>query len=50
MWTRKTAMKLIEREYDIKMPIRTIGDYLKCLSFTPQNSAIRAYKQNPKSR
>ncbi|WP_444932347.1 hypothetical protein ACJJIF_12700 [Microbulbifer sp. SSSA002] len=26
------------------MPIRTVGDYLKCWNFTPQNPARRAYE------
>ncbi|WP_444916185.1 IS630 family transposase [Microbulbifer sp. TRSA007] len=48
LWTCKTFMELIEREFGIKMSIRTVGDYLKRWDFTPQKPAIRAYEQNPK--
>ncbi|WP_299589702.1 IS630 family transposase, partial [uncultured Microbulbifer sp.] len=49
LWTRKAVMELIERECGIKMPIRTVGDYLKRWGFTPQKPARRAYEQNPKA-
>lgn len=48
LWTRKAVMELIEQEYKIKMPIRTVGEYLKRWGFTPQKPAKRAYEQNPK--
>ncbi|WP_444902649.1 winged helix-turn-helix domain-containing protein [Microbulbifer sp. SSSA007] len=35
MWARKAVMELIEPECDLKMPIRTVGDYLKRRGFTP---------------
>ncbi len=37
LWTRKAVMELIEQEAGIKMPIRTVGEYLKRWGFTPQN-------------
>ena len=33
----------------IKMPIRTVGEYLKRWGFTPQRPLRKAYKQNPKA-
>ncbi|AWF80578.1 hypothetical protein BTJ40_07015 [Microbulbifer sp. A4B17] len=44
LWARKAVMELIEREYGIKIPIRTVGDYLKRWGFTPQKPARRAYE------
>jgi transposase len=49
LWTRKAVMELIEQEAGIKMPIRTVGEYLKRWGFTPQKPAKRAYEQNPKA-
>lgn len=49
LWTRKAVMELIEHEVAIKLPIRTVGDYLKRWGFTPQKPAKRAYEQNPKA-
>jgi len=49
LWTRKAVMELIEQEVGIKMPIRTVGEYLKRWGFTPQKPVKRAYEQNPKA-
>jgi transposase len=49
LWTRKAVMELIEQEFGIKMPVRTVGEYLKRWEFTPQKPAKRAYEQNPKA-
>lgn len=43
LWTRRAVMELIERETGIKMPIRTVGEYLKRWGFTPQKPTKRAY-------
>ncbi len=32
---------------NIKMPIRTVGEYLKRWGFTPQKPLKRAYEQRP---
>lgn len=49
LWARKAVMELIEQEAGIKMPIRTVGEYLKRWGFTPQKPMKRAYEQNPKA-
>lgn len=49
LWTRKAVCELILREYGIKMPVRTCGEYLKRWGYTPQKPARRAYEQNPKA-
>ena len=40
---------LILREYGIKMPIRTVGEYLKRWGFTVQRPSKQAMKQNPEA-
>jgi transposase len=47
LWTRKAVSQLIEKEYGIKLPIRTIGEYLKRWGYTPQKPTRRAYEQAP---
>ncbi len=37
LWTRIAVQQLIKQLYDISMPIRTVGEYLKRWNFTPQN-------------
>ena len=49
LWTRKAVQQLIKELWAIKMPIRTVGEYLKRWGFTPQRPLRRAYKQNPKA-
>jgi len=49
LWTRKAVMELIEQETGIKMPIRTVGEYLKRWGFTPHKPLKQAYEQNPKA-
>lgn len=47
LWNRKAIKELIFRLYTIKMPIRTVGDYLKRWGFTPQRPLKQAYEQSP---
>lgn len=47
LWTRKAVQELIRVTYGIKMPIRTVGEYLKRWGFTVQKPIRRAYEQNP---
>ncbi len=49
LWTRKSVAQLITQQTGLKMPIRTVGEYLKRWGFTPQKPAKRAYEQNPKA-
>lgn len=46
LWTRESVQKLIEHEYDIKMPISTVGKYLQRWEFTAQVPIKRAYERN----
>lgn len=47
LWTRKAVKELIKSQYEIEMPIRTVGEYLKRWGFTPQKPIRRAYEQQP---
>lgn len=47
LWTRQAIVKLIRDHYDIKIPVRTMGHYLKRWGYTPQKPLKRAYEQRP---
>jgi transposase len=42
LWTRAAVMLLIEREGGIRIPVRSVGEYLKRWGFTPQKPIRRA--------
>lgn len=48
LWNRQAVQCLMEAEFKIKMPIRTVGEYLKRWNFTPQKPIKRAYERNDK--
>lgn len=48
LWTRQAVGSLIEQVSGVRMPIRTVGEYLKRWGFTPQKPLKRAYEQDPK--
>ena len=45
LWTRKAVKELVEREFDIKLAINTMGDYLRSWGFSPQKPKKKAYEQ-----
>jgi transposase len=47
LWTRRAVQDLIEHEYGVKLPIRTVGLYLQRWGFTPQKPLKKAYQQDP---
>lgn len=49
LWTRIAVQQYIRELYKIKMPIRTVGEYLSRWDFTPQKPLKKSYKQNPKA-
>jgi transposase len=49
LWTRPAVVELIEQEFGIRLPVRTVGDYLKRWGFTPQKPIKRAYEQRPEA-
>lgn len=46
LWTRAAVSELIERKYNLKLPVRTMGEYLRRWGFTPQKPQKRAYEQS----
>lgn len=48
LWTRAMSA-LIEMEHGVKMPIRTVVEYLRRWGYTPQKPLKRAYEQDPKA-
>ncbi len=49
LWTRQAVQELIERQFALKMPIRTVGEYLRRWGFTPQKPRRQAYEQQPEA-
>ena len=49
LWTREAIAALIEKKYGLKVPLRTLTDYLKRWEFTPQKPARQAIEQNPEA-
>jgi len=49
LWTCKAVQELIQRQLAIKMPIRTVGEYLRRWGFTPQKPRRQAYEQQPEA-
>lgn len=47
LWTRAAVRELIQRQFGILLPIRTVGDYLKRWGFSPQKPVRTSYRQNP---
>lgn len=47
LWTRAAVMMLVERECGIRIPVRSVGEYLKRWGFTPQKPIRRAYEKSP---
>lgn len=46
LWTREAVKKLIKHEFDIDMPISTVGKYLQRWQFTSQVPIKRAYERS----
>lgn len=49
LWTRRAVQELIEQQYEIGMPLRTVGLYLWRWGYSPQKPLKRAYEQDPKA-
>ncbi len=46
LWTREAVQQLIKHDFDIDMPISTVGKYLQRWEFTSQVPIKRAYERN----
>lgn len=49
LWSRAAVGLLVEQEFGLKLPVRTVGEYLKRWGFTPQKPVKRAYEQSPEA-
>ena len=49
LWTRAAIGELLHRRCSVRLPVRTIGHYLKRWGFTPQKPLKRAYEQRPEA-
>ena len=47
LWNRQAVVQLIQDRLGVKLPIRTVGEYLKRWGFTPQKPIKKAYEQRP---
>ncbi len=46
LWTRVAIRELIRREFDIRLSVRGVGEYLARWGYTPQKAARRAYERD----
>src|SRR3954469_20743891 len=49
LWTRQAVRELIRQQLGIRLPIRTLGEYLRRWGYTPQKPVRKAYKQDPEA-
>jgi transposase len=49
LWTRQAVRELIREQVGIRLPIRTVGEYLRRWGYTPQKPVRKAYTQDPKA-
>lgn len=47
LWTRQAVRQLVQKEYGLRLPIRTVGEYLRRWGLTPQRPARHASRQDP---
>ena len=46
LWTRKAVRELITQQCGVRLPTRTVGEYLRRWGYTPQKPLRKAYKQD----
>lgn len=46
LWTREAVAELIFSRHGVRMPVRTVGDYLKRWGMSPQKPVKRAYQRS----
>lgn len=50
LWSRQAVREMVQRRYDRKLAVRTVGNYLKRWGYTPQKPLQRACEQDPHAR
>jgi transposase len=49
LWTRPAVRELIHQQLGLRLPIRTVGEYLRRWGYTPQKPVRKAYRQDPEA-
>jgi transposase len=49
LWTRPAVQELLRQQVGLRLPIRTVGEYLLRWGYTPQKPVRKAYKQDPQA-
>ena len=49
LWTRPAVRDLIHQQLGLRLPIRTVGEYLRRWGYTPQKPLRKAYRQDPEA-
>jgi transposase len=49
LWTRQAVRQLIRQEFGLRLPIRTVGEYLRRWGLTPQRPVRHASRQDPEA-
>jgi transposase len=49
LWNRAAVGQLVQAQFGVKLPVRTVGHYLKRWGFTPQKPMKKAYEQRPEA-
>ena len=47
LWTRAAVRDFIRQRWGLRLPLRTVGEYLRRWGFTPQRPLRHAYQQDP---
>jgi transposase len=47
LWTRQAVRQLLLQEFGLRLPIRTVGEYLRRWGLTPQRPVRHASRQDP---
>jgi transposase len=47
LWSRRAVAELIAKEYDIDMPVRTVGEYLQRWGYTAKKPSRHSQDQDP---
>src|SRR5262245_17458139 len=47
LWTRRAVQDLVRREYALRLPLRTVGEYLRRWGYTPKRPNRRSRHQDP---
>jgi transposase len=49
LWTRQAVQELIHQQCGLRLPVRSVGEYLLRWGYTPQKPVRKAYKQDPQA-